>query len=246
MRIRQIALVAADLEPALADLRAVLDLGEAFADPGVGAFGLHNGVLPVGEQFLEVVSPVEDGTTAGRYLARRGGDGGYMVIFQTRDLAARRRHFAARGVRTAWEIELDDISTVHLHPRDTGGALVSVDEARPWESWRWGGPGWRERVRTSRVRGIAGIELQSPDPHALAARWSDVFRFVRQDDSLRFTLEDGATIEFCEARDERGEGLRSVLLHANDREAATRAARERGLAVDEDAVTIAGLRFRLV
>lgn len=247
MRIRQIALVARDLGPALADLRAVFELGDAFADPGVAVFGLHNGVLPVGEQFLEVVSPTTDGTAAGRYLARRGGDGGYMVIFQTRDLAARRRHFATAGVRVAWEIELDDIATVHLHPRDTGGALVSVDEARPWDAWRWGGPDWRDHVRTSRVRGIDGVELQSPDPHALAARWAEVFGFARTDDALRFTLEDGTTITFCEARDARGEGLRTVRLAANDTEAAIRTARERDLPIDDDgAISICGLRFLLV
>lgn len=246
MRIRQIALVARDLEPALADLRAVFDLGDAFPDPGVAVFGLHNGVLPVGEHFVEVVSPTADGTTAGRYLERRGGDGGYMVIFQTRDLASRRRHFDALGVRTAWEIELDDIATVHLHPRDTGGALVSVDEARPWESWRWGGPDWRSKVRTTRVSGIAGVEMQSPDPHALAARWAEVFGLARTADPLRFSLEDGATIVFGEARDARGEGMRSVRLHANDAPAAMRTARERGLPIDDDAITIAGLRFTLV
>ena len=34
--------------------------------------------MPVGDTFLEVVSPIDPKATAERYLARRGGDGGYM------------------------------------------------------------------------------------------------------------------------------------------------------------------------
>jgi hypothetical protein len=57
MRLRQIALVGKDLEAAEADIRAILGLDYAYDDPGVGQFGLRNAVFPVGETFLEVVSP---------------------------------------------------------------------------------------------------------------------------------------------------------------------------------------------
>src|SRR5262245_59780328 len=99
MHIRQVALVASALEPVVADLCAVFGLEVAFRYPGVAVFGLHNAVMPVGMQFLEVVSPTREDTTAGRFLARRGGDGGYMVILQTDDLAADRRRLATLGVR---------------------------------------------------------------------------------------------------------------------------------------------------
>jgi len=242
--IRQIALVARELEPVVEDLCAVFGLEVSYRDPGVAEFGLHNAVMPVGDTFLEVVSPVREGTTAGRFLERRGGDGGYMVIFQTRDLDARRRHFEKHGVRIAWEVALDDIATAHLHPRDTGGAIVSIDEARPWESWRWAGPTWREHIRTERVTGIAGVEVQSQDPRGLARRWSEIFELpVMEDGTLRLP-EDGASITFCEARDGRGEGIRSIMLRASDAAAVREAARARSLTVDSDgAVTIAGTRF---
>ena len=75
MRLRQIALVGADLAAAEADIRAILGLDYAYDDPGVGEFGLRNAVFPIGETFLEVVSPKQAGTTAGRLLEKRGGDG---------------------------------------------------------------------------------------------------------------------------------------------------------------------------
>lgn len=246
MRIRQIALVAADLQPTLDALQDVFALGAPFPDPGVGVFGLANGVFPVGQHFLEVVSPKQAGTSAGRYLERRGGDGGYMVIFQDRDLAARRAHLAREGVRLVWEIALDDISTVHLHPADNEGAIVSIDEARPWESWRWGGPHWKDEVRTGRVRGIAGVEIQARDPEALAAKWSRLFDLRATGEPGRFACAEGGLVAFVEARDARGDGIRSVILDAADAEAVRAAVVARGLAVDDDgAVAIAGTRFVL-
>lgn len=244
MRIRQIALVSADLEAALEDLCFVLGIDVAYRDPGVAVFGLHNGVMPVGEHFLEVVSPQQDGTSASRYLARRHGDGGYMVILQTPDLAERRRLLADQGVRTVWEIAFDDIATAHLHPRDTGGAIVSIDEARPPESWRWAGPTWRERIRTSRVSGITGVEIQCEDPAEMALRWGRMFGLAGESTTL--TLEDGGWISFSAIRDNRGEGIRSVALRATDAAAIRDAARERGLEVDADGtVVMAGTRFVL-
>ena len=43
-------------------------------DPEVGQFGLHNALMPFGTSFVEVVAPLREGTTAGRYLERRKGD----------------------------------------------------------------------------------------------------------------------------------------------------------------------------
>lgn len=246
MRIRQIALVAADLEATLATLQEVLGIELAFRDPGVATFGLSNGVMPVGEHFLEVVSPATEGTSAGRYLERRDGDGGYMVIFQTRDLAAMRNNLEAEQVRIVWEIALDDIATVHLHPRDNGGAIVSMDEARPWESWRWAGPDWPGHVRRERVTGLAGVEIQTENPEALAQRWSEIFELPRIGKDVLTLPEDDGTIRFCKATDGRGEGIRSVLVKAADPEAVLEAARKLSLPVEDDAVVIAGTRFVLV
>src|SRR4051794_11157989 len=59
IRLRQVALVAAELAPVLDDLHDVLGLEVAYRDPGVATFGLENAVLPVGTQFLEVVAPTK-------------------------------------------------------------------------------------------------------------------------------------------------------------------------------------------
>ena len=80
LRLRQAVVAAADRAAVAAVWSRELGTGEPFADPGVGEFGLCNAVLPVGDTFLEVVSPIEAGSSssAGRFLARNGGDCGNL------------------------------------------------------------------------------------------------------------------------------------------------------------------------
>ena len=233
MRLRQIALVARDRDPVVADLCAVLGIEVGFVDPGVASFGLHNAVLPIGDTFLEVVSPVHENTTAGRLLDRRGGDGGYMVIVQTDDLEADRRRMAERSVRIVWEVNLDDAAAIHLHPRDVGAAILSFDHMDPPESWRWAGPSWKSAVRTEVTQAIVGAELQSPDPERLAARWSEVIDrpLERAGEELWIRLDSG-TLRFVAETDGRGEGVSGIDLRVVDPQRLLDAARGRGLPVD--------------
>jgi hypothetical protein len=210
LRLRQVVLVAPDLGPAVEEISATLGLEVCFHDPGVVEFGLENALFPVGDQFLEVVAPITEGTTAGRLLEKRGGAGGYMAIFQCDDLDRRRARLAELGVRTIWQVDLDDIRGTHLHPKDVGAAIVSLDEAHPWESWRWAGPVWREHRRTDVVGGIAGIVVGADDPTAMAARWGEVLDAPQRDDRVDV---DGATVSFV-ATGSRGEGIDGVVFHA--------------------------------
>ena len=244
MRLRQIALVAKDLEPVVADLCAVLDIEVGFRDPGVHAFGLHNAVMPIGDTFLEVVSPIQPQTTAGRYLERRRGDGGYMVIIQSDNLAADRQRLDRLGVRVVWSVDLGDARTLHLHPRDIGGAIVSLDEMEPPASWKWAGPDWQTKVRTDVSCAIVGVEMQSGDPLALAARWAEVLhRHVRDVNGAAAIVLDSGTIRFVPARDGRGEGVTGVDLNVADHQRLAANARLRGIVVDDARVLIGGVWF---
>jgi hypothetical protein len=248
MRIRQIALVARDLEPVVDDLCAVLGVEVAFNDPGVAEFGLRNAVMALGDQFLEVVCPVRADATAARYLERRRGDGGYMVILQSADLDADRARLARAHVRVVWEIAFDDIATLHLHPRDLGGAIVSLDRPIPPASWRWAGPGWEEKGRRSAARAIRGAEIQSDDPAALAARWGEALGLsVARDAGGPARLDlDGGHLRFVAPGDDRGPGLSCVRIAVRDPDEAVMRARSRGLADEDGSVVIGGVRLDLV
>jgi glyoxalase-like protein len=187
VRLRQAVLVAAELDPVVARLRAELGFGEPFADPGVGEFGLHNAVFAVGEEFVEVIAPTRDGTAAGRHLERHGGDGGYMVIFDLEDLDGARARVDELGIRVVWRIDLPDISGTHLHPADTRGALVSLDQSRPRGVWRWGGPGWEQRATPG---GVRGVTISVRDPDAVRARWGEVLGVEPERAGVRFAADD--------------------------------------------------------
>ncbi len=169
--LRQAVLAARELGPAVERLRGEYGLGEPFSDPAVAHFGLENAVFAIGDQFLEVVSPVQPDTAAGRLLDRRGGDCGYMAMFQVDDVAAARERAREAGVREVFEVDLDDMTEAHLHPADMRGAIVSVSQPAPPESWRWGGPDWEERSVPGRV---AGVTVAVADPAATGARWTRV------------------------------------------------------------------------
>lgn len=172
-RIRQVVVAAWDCDATAADLRRRLGLGPPYADPGVAAFGLRNAVMPVGDCFVEVVAPVRADAPARRFLERQG-EGGYMLIFQVPDLAEAETRVGALGVRTVWRSVHPDISAVHLHPADVGGAIVSLDQPVPPESWRWAGPEWIGQAPPHDGRRITAAVLEAPDPQALAARWAAV------------------------------------------------------------------------
>lgn len=255
LRLRQIALVAGELSPAVDALTSVLGIDVCFNDPAVGTFGLENALMPVGNQFIEVVAPVEEGTAAGRYLQRRGGDGGYMVITQCDDHDPRRARIEALGVRQAFAFETPgEFRNMQLHPKDTGGSFFEIDEQQgpgahdPDGPWEPAGPDWRGHRRLDTVDGIVAAELQADDPDALAARWAEIAELpVARDPSGAPTLHlQNADLRFVPCVDGRPEGLGGLDLHAVDRAKVLAAADARGVARHGDTIELVGMRVRLV
>lgn len=214
-RLRQVALVAADCDAQASRLREAFGWGEPFHDQGIIHFGLTNAVFAAGDTFVEVVAPVQRDTTAGRYLERRGGDSGYMAIFQVPDLVAARRRVAEAGVRVVWAADHADIAGTHLHPKDVPGAIVSLDWADPAESWRWAGPSWTGQAPPHRQGGLAGLTVEVNDPVSAAGRWAAVLGLTCSHDDAGSTIwlaEAGQTLRFVPVVSGRGEGITEVRL----------------------------------
>ena len=253
LRLKQICLVAADLESVEEDLRSILGLEVAFRDPRICFFGLRNVLLPVGNRLLEIVSPIRDKTAAGRFLERRGGDGGYMVILQCGDIAAARDRVQQLGVRIVFEDSDEDTVGIQLHPRDLPGALVELrwnsgdqDPAGPWSP---AGPDWQSTRRTEVVRSLVAAEIQGDDPAALAAVWSEVMNrpVSRSDDDGNPVIRlDDASIRFVTATDGRGPGLGGIDVEVADRDRLIEAAETRRCRMSDDVVIICGIRIFLV
>lgn len=208
MRLRQIVMVASDLGAAEQRVEDELGVELCYRDPGVATFGLHNALYPIGDKLLEIVSPTQPGTTAGRLLDKRGGDGGYMVILEVDDLGPLRERFSTVGARVVYEARGDGIIGLHLHPADVGGAILSIDEADTWGEWPWAGPEWRDHVRSDVVTEVLAVEIAATEPAAMAARWAEVLGRDVVDDLI--ALDEGE-IRFV-AAGRRGDGVAGFEL----------------------------------
>ena len=251
MRLRQIALVAHDLEPYVKDLEAVLGLHVAFRDPGVAIFGLVNVVFPVGGEFLEIVQPVKDDASAGRYLKRRGGDAGYMVILHSRDALAHRARLEAKGVRKIAEHEGKKYTFTHFHPGDFDGVLTSIDTVggvddilQTYCDWPPAGPDWKSFASDDNVIGMSAVTIQSRDPAAAAKRWAERLESSVNGENV-VHLERGE-IRFVPPVDEDGTGVIGIDVAVKDATRVLDAAEERGLKVDDNGFYLCGIKFSLV
>ena len=212
IRLRQVALAAHELDPVVDRLCVTFGLSVCYRDPGVSAFGLHNALMTIGDQFLEVVAPdpalgPAERTTVHRLLTKRGGDAtdtvtGYMPIYEVDDLDAREQHLIAHGVRIVWRGDFPTIRGRHLHPADVGGALCSVDQPVPNGSWTWAGDAWTPHSDVGVVTAIAGVTIGADDPESMQSRWDE----LGLNHSVRF-----------QRAGERREGMDEMELVAADR-----------------------------
>jgi hypothetical protein len=253
MKLRQAVFVASELEENARKLTDTLGIEIAHRDPAVGKWGLANVVCPAGGDFVEIVTPIKEGTSAGRYIERRKGDGGYMVILQTPDAVAHRDRILGMGVRAVAQRDTPEYRYTHFHPSDVGGVLLSLDSAHApagenqAEWWPPVGPGWQKHRGSGRIAGLASVELQSSDPVALATRWGELLgRPARRDGAHLSIALDGGEIRFVEAKDARGPGISAYDMRCVDKPAVLAAAKRNGLTHGDDYVVICGCRINLI
>jgi hypothetical protein len=180
---------------------------------------MRNSVFAVGDTFVEVLQPESDDAPSARFLARRGGPGGYMLIVQVDDLAAVRKRVDALGIRIVHDAEPAHVhgviaSALHLHPVDTGGAIMSFDQMDPADGWAWAGRSWRSHVHTDVVAAIVGVEFTSGDPGALAERFG---RLVDRAVSADRVIElDGGRVTVVAGRPDEPDRLSAIEMRTGD------------------------------
>ena len=230
LRLRQVCLVGRQLEIGASLIRAQLGLEECHRDPNVAKYGLENVLFPVGTSFIEIVAPTREGTAAGRFLDRHGGRYGYMVILDCDDPERRQAHALSLGIRVANLIRHGSYLGVQLHPKDTGAAMIEFNRteggADPMGPYAPAGPHWQRAIRDRLARRLLAVEIECPDPVALAEKWGTILERPVQDGRIEL---DAGSIRFLPA------SVQEAVFAGVELEAAAPASAE-----------ICGVRFRLV
>lgn len=245
LRLRQICLVAPQLEPAVEQVMRIFGVEVCHRDAAVAKYGLVNALFVFGHQFLEIVAPTREGTAAGRFLERSGRRGGYMAIFDTHDPERRQSLVESLGVRIAHTMNVPGFHGIQLHPRDARATMLEFDRSdgnERLDGAYWpAGPHWLEHQRLDRVAGIPWIDVETPDLNGLAVHWArliDVPIGAGDDDAtvLRFDL---GGVRFRPGAPER---LAAVHVEVADPAAVLAAARGEGLVLEGGGFDFCGVR----
>jgi hypothetical protein len=250
LRLRQVCLVALDLEGETDRLKKIFGLEECYRDPNVGRYGLENVLFPVGTDFLEIVSPTREGTAAGRFLERNAGRHGFMVIMDCDDPLQRQAHCDVLGVRTANLIRHDTYLGVQLHPRDTGGAMIEFNRtangADPMGPYAPAGAQWQKHIRKDVTQRLLAAEIECPDAAAFSARWGEIVQRPVQllgKGRFRIALDTGALVFLPSDRAQAV--LAGIELQVASRAGVMRVAHELGCVGPGGTLTVSGIRIRL-
>lgn len=248
LRLRQICLAAPRLAPVIDDLQNIFKVAVCYRDPNVGRYGLENALIPIGTDMLEVVSPTEANTAAGRFISRTRGHGGYMAIFQVSDPRRRQAHALSMGVRTAHEIDRDAYQSAQLHPRDCRAAFIELGHSTGGDdrmgTWWPAGERWQDFIRIAETKRMVGIELESSDREGLALHWSRILETPLQQ------AEDAPTMTFDETFirfiDGPNECLASIVVQVADAPATLERALTCGYRIEGNGFHLGGVYFRVV
>jgi hypothetical protein len=248
MRLRQICLVAPHLEPVICDIAAIMGLSICYRDGNVAKYGLENALLPVDTILLEVVAPTQAGTAAGRFLDKTGNRGGYMAIFCCEDPGVRGARANAMGVRTANVIRHAPYHGVQLHPRDCRAAFIEFNHADGSDdvlgTYPPAGPDWQKSIRKDTTLALTDVEMQGPDPLALAEHWGKIIgvAVTKGADGSPVLKLPNASFHFVKGPVDLMTGL---SFRVKDVAKVRDAAKAKGCKVAGDSFDLCGVTFRL-
>ena len=181
LRLRPICLVARDQQKVVEDSATLLDMRPVHGSGDLTRFGLpaKGAMFQRGHSMLDALG-VENlvfaaarissrccfqsgpkAAPSSRLMERRRGDTGYMIILQAEDVESYVRLGEQQGIRIINQARFPHYRDVHFHPKDTGGALLSVARhpARQPRDGPWYAAGQLPRSRV--VAGLAAAELQA-------------------------------------------------------------------------------------
>lgn len=248
MRLRQLVFVSKERDRLAKEICDVFDLKEAYNDPGLISFGLENVLIPLNDTFFEIVMPVQENTTAERFFEKIGGEGGYMIIVDVKNFEQENERVENSEIKIVWNGNRQEegihARTIHLHPKQVGGAILSLDKMIPEEEWLWAGTNWKEHINKSLVDCISGVILQSSDPNKLCSQWELALGKKRDSSSALNISLDQSNISFIKDLSSEEDKIYAFVIKTLDREAVIENAKLKGFLINGE-IYIGGIKIIL-
>ena len=248
MRLRQLVIATNKIEVLADNICDLFELKRTYSDPELIVFGLENILIPLGDTFIELVTPVKENTSAERFLKKRDGDGGYMVIVDTDDLSEEKKRLEKEKLDIVWHEnrKFYDIhgQSLHLHPKQVGGAILSIDRMNPTSSWLWAGTEWEKDINKSMVSHLSGVNICSPDPDNLLCNWERALGRKRAANGTSIDLS-GSSINFVINTQSQSEHISAFQIHTGKRLEIEKRAASRGVFINNN-IRLGGVDFLLV
>lgn len=251
LRLRQLCLVTNNLNQTERDLKSIFGLEVCHRDPGVEKFGLHNFLMPIGTNFLEVVAPFQENTSAGRYLQKKGGDSGYMIIMQCDDVKNTKDRILSLGHRLILDNKTSETEGIQIHPKDLPGAIAEFRSNKGNQDvngpWAPAGHNWTSFQNSGPTDQIDSVTIQSKNPSRLASKWSETLDrpINKNTDEISSINLDNSTLHFIKNPNNDTEGIVSIGLQVNNLQKILSTAILRGCKTTLDSVIVCGVRFKL-
>ncbi|GAA4634963.1 methylmalonyl-CoA epimerase [Actinoallomurus vinaceus] len=138
-RIDHVGIACHDLEEKIAFYESTFGLivasREVNEEQGVKEAMLHVADGPAGSSYVQLLEPLHPDTPVGKFLAKRG-EGVHHVGYGVDDVTAALEAIGAKGVRLLDERPRHGsmgASIAFLHPKDVGGVLTELVQARRLE-----------------------------------------------------------------------------------------------------------------
>ena len=172
-RLHHVGIVVHSADDALGFYRDIMGL-EVAVDEVVEEQGVRGVLLPLGENEIELLEPVQEGTGVARYLETRGQTL-HHFCFSTDDIRTELARVRDLGVELIDQEPRYGLAgeIAFLHPRSMHGVLVELAQPRP-------------DAHHSDAKGIDHVAVRVADYDAAKARWNEV---VGVEESNRFDVD---------------------------------------------------------
>jgi hypothetical protein len=172
-----------------------------------------------------------------------------MAIFCCDDPDQRGAHARTLGVRTANVIDHAPYHGVQLHPRDCRAAFIEFNHTEGSDDilgpYPPAGPDWQKSIRKDVTQALIGVEMESPEPLALAEHWGNIIGIAA---SKGANGDPELALPNCSFRFFKGAAdiMSGLTFRVADIDAVRHAAKVKGHPMSGDSFLLGGVTFHLV